>query len=382
MNQSIKSFNHSITQLLAISLVLTCLALLPSARAVSPAPDGGYNGDNTAEGTQAAQSLTTGIWNTALGFQALFSDTTGDSNTATGLQTLFHNTDGANNTATGVLALFNNISGVSNTATGWGALYTSVFADNNTAMGVQALEHDTASDNSAFGFQALFRNSSGAFNSAFGGAALSNNTTGSQNTAIGDLAGLFLTTGSGNVDIGESVFGAAGESNITRIRNIGNTAQDTGITVTLDAVGGTKLGYVMTASSRRFKEEIKPMGNTSEALFALKPVTYHYKKQFDPDRAQRFGLIGEEVEKINPDLVAHDAQGNVTTVHYEAINAMLLNEFLKEHRKVGELQAALARQEKAVAVLAASLKTQAAQIQRVSAQLETSKPAPQVVVNP
>ena len=125
---------------------------------------------------------------------------------------------------------------------------------------------------------------------------------------------------------------AAGGGARCVIGNIGATAQDTGIYVTLDAVGGTKLGYVNTSSSRRFKEGIKPMGAASEGLFALKPVNFRYKPGFDPDRSERFGLIAEDVEKVNPTLVAHDDKGNLTTVRYEAVNVMLLNEFLKEHR--------------------------------------------------
>jgi hypothetical protein len=221
--------------------------------------------------------------------------------------------------------------------------------------------------------------------------ALQDNFTGNRNTAIGLSAGLFIT-GDGNVCIGESVTGVDGESNTTRIRNIGSTAQDTGIYVTVDAVGGNKLGYVNLSSSRRYKEEIKPMDKASEALFALKPVNFRYKREINPDRAERFGLIAEEVEKINPDLVSYDSGGKPVTVRYESINAMLLNEFLKENRKVQRLEATVARQqedfrastakqEKEIRDLTASLKEQAAKIQKVSAQLEFSKPAAQMIVN-
>jgi hypothetical protein len=127
-------------------------------------------------------------------------------------------------------------------------------------------------------------------------------------------------------------------------------------------------------SSQRFKDEIKPMGDASEALLALKPVTFRYKADLDPKRTKRFGLVAEEVEKVNPDLVARDAKGDVYTVRYDAVNAMLLNEFLKEHRTVQEQGAMIARQQKQIEVLAAGL-------QKVSAQLEVSKPAPQAVLN-
>ena len=135
------------------------------------------------------------------------------------------------------------------------------------------------------------------------------------------------------------------------------------------------------------------MDQTSEAILALKPVTFHYKS--DSSNTPQFGLIAEEVAKVNPDLVVRDENGEVYTVRYDAVNAMLLNEFLKEHRKVeeqqskiqkqqgtiSELKATVAQQQKGMEVLAAQLKEQAAQIQKVSAELETSKPAAQVVNN-
>ena len=137
--------------------------------------------------------------------------------------------------------------------------------------------------------------------------------------------------------------------------------------------GAGQLGT--TTSSERFKDAIKPMDKASEVILALKPVTFHYKKELDPESIPQFGLVAEQVEKVNPDLVVRDGDGKPYTVRYEAVNAMLLNEFLKEHRKVEKLEAT-------VEGLAATVKEQAAQIQKVSAQLETSKPAPQVVKNP
>jgi hypothetical protein len=135
-------------------------------------------------------------------------------------------------------------------------------------------------------------------------------------------------------------------------------------------------------SSQRFKDDIKPMDKASEAILALKPVTFHYKKELDPEGIPQFCLVAEDVEKVNPDLVVRDAEGKVNTVRYEAVNAMLLNEFLKEHRTVKEQGATIAGLKTEIAALAATVKEQAAQIQKVSAQLEASKPAPQVVNNP
>ena len=424
---------------------LACFALLPGAQAVNPAPDGGYPGANTAEGKNALLSHTTGTFNAAIGFFSLRALTTASFCTGVGAGTLLANT-ADENTATGAGALLSNSTGASNTANGAFALLSNTTGSNITAIGSHALLSNTADENTAVGSGALASNTTGTQNTAFGFGALTGNTTagangsgantglgafalsanttggantaigyaalaqgnGGANTAIGDLAG-FNITGNGNIDIGFHEAGVAGENNITRIGNIGATAQDTGIYVTLDAVGGTKLGYVNTSSSRRFKEGIKPMGAASEGLFALKPVNFRYKPDFDPDRSERFGLIAEDVEKVNPTLVAHDDKGNLTTVRYEAVNVMLLNEFLKEHwvflkeqSKVEEqgrqardqegtirqLKATVAKQEttivqqqKAMEAVTARLNEQATQIQKVSAQLEAGKPASHVAEN-
>jgi len=133
-----------------------------------------------------------------------------------------------------------------------------------------------------------------------------------------------------------------------------------------------QLGTVV--SSARFKDQIKPMDKVSEVILALKPVTFHYKKELDPKGIPQFGLVAEEVEKVNPDLVARDDKGKVYTVRYEAVNAMLLNEFLKEHNQVQDLKAIVADQQKQIKALTRGL-------QKVSDQLELGKPAPQVVGN-
>ena len=381
-------------------LVLTAvlgLALSPMTEAVSPAPDGGYRNQNTAEGTNALFSLTSGIDNTALGFEALFRNTTGDFNTAEGFRALFNNTSGSFNTATGVNALISNNSGSFNTANGVDALISNTTGSFNTANGVDALFRNTTGfQNAATGVQALFSNTTGFHNTADGFQALLSNTTGNHNTADGDNALVrdttgslntaigahalehditgssnvalgfqagFNITGNGNVCIGQNIVGVAGESDVTRIGNIESTAQANGVFVTVGA--GGKLGF--QASSRRYKDDIKPMDKASEALFALKPVSFRYKQEIDPARSPDFGLIAEDVATVNPDLVARDEEGKIVTVRYQAVNTMLLNEFLKEHRKVEQL-------EKQIEKLTAGL-------QKVSAQVELSKRAPQTVLN-
>jgi hypothetical protein len=293
-----------------------------------------------------------GVDNTAIGFGALFSDNGGNDNTATGSGALYFNTTGFYNTATGFAALQSNTTG-----------------NNNTANGAYALSLTTGDDNTANGNLALF-----------------NNTTGSNNIALGYTAGLNLTTGSHNIDIGSRGV-PGGESRTIRIgsvlqRNtyiagISGATVPTGVAVLVDSTG--HLGT--STSSARFKEAIKPMGKASEAILALKPVTFRYKQDLDPDGIPQFGLVAEEVEKVNPDLVARDSEGKPYTVRYEAVNAMLLNEFLKEHREVQEQRAAIGEFKKEIANLTATVKEQASQIQKVSAQLEVSKAAPQTVLN-
>ena len=270
--------------LFLIPVVLGCFALLPAARAVCQ------------EGCDLTNE------NTFLGDNALVNNTTGDLNTATGAFALYNN-NGGDNTATGHDALYFNLTGSGNTATGLNALL--------------------------------------------------NNTTGSNNIAVGFNAGSNLTTGSYNIDIGN--LGLADESNTIRIgtrRRHRHTsiagiygvtvAQGVGVIVGPDGHLGT------ITSSKRYKDGIEPMDKASEAILALKPVTFRYKHELDPDGIPQFGLVAEEVEKVNPALVARDAEGKVFTVRYEAVNAMLLNEFLKEHRKVEKLQASVVQQQMAL----------------------------------
>jgi hypothetical protein len=378
-----------------IAFMLSCFGLSPKVLAVVPAPDGGYPGGNTAEGDNALFTLTTGASNTAIGFAALGSNTTGDFNTAIGFAALgsntagdfntaegsgalLLNTTGSSNTGNGNNALFHNTSGFQNVATGVQALFSNTTGFHNAAAGFQALlSNTTGNHNTADGDNALVHNTTGILNTAVGGHALDQNITGSSNVALGFQAG-FKITGNGNVCIGQNIVGLAGESNVTRIGNIASTAQANGVFVTVGA--GGKLGFQV--SSRRYKDDIKPMDKASEALFALKPVSFRYKREIDPARSPDFGLIAEDVATVNPDLVARDEEGEIVTVRYQAVNAMLLNEFLKEHTAFVQEQRKVEKLEATVASLVTMVKEQAAQIQKVSAQFEASKPAPQVVNNP
>jgi len=368
---------------------------------------------NTANGAFALFSNTTGIGNTANGRQALLSNTTGGLNTATGYEALVSNTTGGLNTATGLSALGSNTAGNHNTATGVYALDGHSTGNGNTANGYQALtDNDTGSGNTASGFWALFSNSTGDGNTATGDRALTSNTTGAGNTAIGNQAlyhnttgsynvalngGYNLTTGHFNLHIAND--GVADESNTTRIGILQNRCFISGIrdvttgipdaiSVMIDSAG--QLGTV--SSSRRFKDEIKPMDQTSEAILHLKPVTFHYKS--DHTARSQFGLIAEEVAAVNPDLVVRDNKGEIYTVRYDQVNAMLLNEFLKEHKRVEEQDGKLESQARRiqeqeitvshlasdVATLARTVKEQAAQIQKVSDKLFRNWPVLQTVV--
>jgi len=232
---------------------------------------------------------------------------------------------------------------------------------------------------------ALYHNRVGHDNTAEGYLALLN-CTGSNNAALGSGAGGSLTAGSNNIDIGAP--GVAGESNKIRIGKQGTQngtfiagifgVTMTGSPVVVNSTG--KLG-VSGTSSIRFKKAVKPMNDASEAILALKPVTFRYKEEIDPEGIPQFGLVAEEVERVNPDLITRDEAGKPAAVRYEAVNAMLLNEFLKEHRQVQALKSTLAQQQKQVEALTASFKEQAAQIQKVSEQLEVSKSSPRLVAH-
>jgi hypothetical protein len=370
-----------------VPFVLTWFALAPQARAICQegclgnfntvlgddaliSNTGGQN--NTAVGIDALFSNTTGFANTATGAFALAANATGDDNTANGSGALEINQTGSDNTAIGFVALDSNTTGGSNTATGVSALFANTTGGFNTASGANTLQRNTNGGfNVANGGFALFSNTTGSNNVADGGDALFSNTTGSSNIAVGAAAGVNLTTGSNNIDIGNG--GVAADINTMRIGTQGTQVKTfiagiSGTGVSGSAVKINSNGQLGVApSSVRFKDDIKPMEKASEAILALKPVTFRYKHDLEPEGIPQFGLVAEDVEKVNPDLVARDDQGKPYTVRYEAVNAMLLNEFLKEHRTVQELK-------KQVSELTAGL-------QKVSAQLELSKTAAQTVLN-
>src|SRR5437660_4273879 len=415
----------------------TCFALAPQARATCQ--DACLTNDNTVQGDDALISLTSGTDNTANGSSALLNNTIGIENTATGSHALYYNTTGNYNVAHGDYALYSNTTGIDNDAFGSGAMLSNTTGSKNTAIGDVALyrnttgygnaasganalqentigsnntanggfalfNNTTSSDNTATGFQALFTNTTGGNNTANGYNALYNNTTGGSNIALGFQAGLNLTTGNNNIDIGS--VGVAGESKRIRIGKQGTQtatfiAGISGATVAggVGVIVGSNGQLGTVVSSARFKDGIKPMDKASEAILSLKPVTFRYKQEIDSKGTPQFGLIAEEVAKVNPDLVVRDHKGEIYSVRYEAVNAMLLNEFLKEHRKVEEqgrtiaqqrkdfhatvtkLEMTIAQQQKGIEVLTARLDEQAAQIQKVSAQLEVSKPTRQMAVN-
>jgi trimeric autotransporter adhesin len=525
------------SRVILIAVSLGCSPLAPRAQAVSPAPDGGYPGGNTAEGQAALFSLTTGAYNTGVGLFSLKSNATGDfntatgagallattadENTATGAAALFSNTTGEANAAHGAFALFNNTDGSDNTASGLEALFTNKTGRDNTAAGVRALflndgdpSNNQGSENSAFGTSALLGNTTGYANSAFGAGALDTNNSGSFNTACGFIAlggafqggdgtiatgdkntatgayalasntsgffntatgvdalssnnegdsntadgiralfsntsGFFNTaigfnalasniegaantaigitalvnnsTGNDNIGLGDGAgFSVTTASNVICIGRVGggnisdscfidniysNIQPVIGINpdyVTVDANG--RLGRSnLNGSSRRFKHDIQPMDKASEVLFALKPVSFRYNKEYDATQRPFFGLIAEDVAEAAPDLVGRNKQGEPDSVRYEQINAMLLNECLKEHKKVEgqqetiiELKSTVAQQRKDFETIVTrqqnifqskfseqerQIEALASDLQKVSAQLEVSKPTPQTVVN-
>ena len=452
--------------LLITLFVLGCFALCLPASAVSPPPDGGYPGFNTAEGQKALLNLTTGVGNTAVGWASLLSNTDGSFNTGIGTGTLLSNLgnqstgEGVRNTATGAAALLSNTFGFQNTANGAFALFSNTEGVNNTAVGESSLFFNTiGGGNTAIGVHALYSNSMGGDNTAVGAAALPSNTQGSENTAIGAQALLFntlglqntahgafalrlntagnhntatgyralvgnvsgventahgylalanctgsynvglaggfnLTDGNFNIDIGND--GEAGESGTIRIGSfccqsrvfiagISGATVSGGATVYVKSDG--QLGT--STSSARFKQDILDMDKASETLLSLRPVTFRYKPEVDPEGIAQFGLIAEEVEKVNPDLVLRDKDGKAFSVRYEQVNAMLLNEFLKEHRKVEEQGrrieeqgVTIAQLKQEIATVVAYAKQQDSKIQEVKTQIEMSKSASQIVINP
>jgi trimeric autotransporter adhesin len=431
------------TNITHIALALSALAwfaLSPSSIAVDPPPDGGYPNQNTAEGEDALLSGGNLSNNTAIGYHAIYSELYGGDNTAVGAsalellydaagntavgsQAMSANTDSDYNTAVGNQALgaINRYADSMNTAVGYHAMaFATAFGctaigyyalnvterENNVAIGNESLtENSTGTYNTGVGWRSLFLNStgfgnvgigdqalfsseSGNQNVALGDGALLNNTTGSNNIAIGADAGTNLTRGDNNISIGNG--GMTGDSGVIRIGTAGShtalyvagvlsspVASATGVGITPDGQLGVR------ASSIRYKEAIKPMDKASEAIFSLRPVTFRYKKALEPKGVPQFGLVAEEVAKVNPDLVLADSNGKPYTVRYDEVNAMLLNEFLKEHHKVEEQGALIAQQRKdfeaKIAQQQKQIEALTAGLQKVTARLERSKPATRVV---
>ena len=269
-------------------------------QAVLPPPDGGYPGFNTAEGQNALFSLTTGSANTAVGWYSLFSNAEGSFNTATGAGALLFNTSDQN-TAFGAAALLFNTAGIDNTAVGAAALL------NNTGGPVDAPTGVPASFNTAVGASALASNTVGSVNTAVGARALFNSASGNGNIALGAGAGFNVTTASNVICIGAT---GANVSNSCFINNIYNNIQPLVGTdpdyVTITSTG--RLGR-SNISSRRYKHDIQPMDKASEALYALKPVSFRYNKEYDATQTLAFGLIAEEVAEVYPDLVGRNPRG-------------------------------------------------------------------------
>ena len=304
---------------------------------------------NTATGYDALSKNETGIDNTANGINALHENKSGSFNTAMGSWALVYNTTGSYNTASGQLALRDTTTGNSNTATGAWALQFNTTGGINTAHGVQALWLNTTGvQNTASGGLALAANTTGGQNTAAGSWALSKNTSGGRNTALGHNAGANATTGSYNLYLGAGVRGTAADTNTIRIGfpyNSGTgqnktfvagirgitTVNPDAITVMIDSAG--QLGTV--SSSRRFKEDIQDMADASAGIMRLRPVTFRYTQTFAGGaKPRQYGLIAEEVAEVYPDLVVHAADGQVETVQYDKVNAMLLNEVQKQHREL------------------------------------------------
>ena len=401
---------------------IVCIGLLPKAQAACDSPDPGCPGGNLAEGylslaglvsgaayntgigTFSLLSNTTGSFNTGVGAGALFSVTTASENTATGAGALFsHNlfTDSAN-TADGAFALFSDTTGQRNTAVGDRALFANTTGSLNVAVGESALESLTElpDQNVAVGSGAGVSLTTGSLNTFIGFTAGNDFLSGDKNTCIGTgsfegaghsgsgnvfigfNAGSDLTFGDSNICIGNLVLGETDAADSTYIGNINTTAQPivAGVDgVTVDLTTG-KLGHGV--SSRRFKEQIKSMDAASEAIYALKPVTFHYNKAIDPTQTLDFGLIAEEVAAVNPELAVRDREGKISNYRHDAVNAMLLNEFLKEHKAFVSQQHTVEQQQATITRLAKQIDALTAGLQKVSVQLEASKPAPQVVNNP
>ena len=369
-----------------------------------------YGSNNTATGSQALYNSLSGNNNTATGYGALFgaANNSGNNNTATGYAALYNN-NASNTTATGYQALYSNTTGTYNNADGYNALYSNTTGSFNTATGYQALQYNTANDNTATGSFALYGTTTGGGNTATGALALAINTYGADNTADGYSAlaansfgynntasGTFAlaanSTGTNNIAIGSSAasnvsggnsnnieIGTSGTSTDSGVISIGTSGVQTSffaqgiygvssgnnsaVPVLVDSSGQ----LVTVSSSRRFKEDIKDMGEASNGLMRLRPVTFRYKKPLaDGSQPTQYGLIAEEVAKVYPDLVSYSADGQIETVKYQVLDSMLLNEVQRQQAQIRDLAERLAKMEAALA----SMTPLRAAAQPVTAQLK------------
>ena len=362
-----------------ILLVAGSFAFSPQLRAACDSPDPGCPGGSLAEGYLSLGSLGAGFYDTGIGVYALLSLTDASFDTAVGAGALFSD-NGGTSTAVGAGALFSQTTGANNNGLGAFALFSNIDGEFNNAVGRNSLLFSTGDQNNAMGDDAMESNTSGSFNTAIGDDALFFNQDGNSNVAIGDEAGTGLGVSVSNC----IAIGAPGDGPFATFDNtcfigsiFGEPVSDPGSQVPVFVDQFNVVG-IFNTSSRKLKHDINPMDKASETIYQFKPVTFKYNS--DWKGTTQYGLIAEEVAKVDPQLVVRGRDGEVMAVHYEQISNMLLNEFLKEHKKVQSLEATVAQQQKGMEVLTAQLKEQAAQIQKVSAQVEMAKPATKVAV--
>jgi hypothetical protein len=348
---------------------------------------------NTAVGDYALHSNTSGYYNTATGYEALFfnsgsyntasgdgalySNTLGDSDTAMGANALGSNTTGSSNTSTGAFALETNTTGSFNIADGYQALVANTTGSYNTASGANALYHNNGDSNTAAGYEAMIGNLTGSDNTASGYQAMYYNSAGNNNVAIGYQAGYNVTTASNNIHIGHQ--GLATDSGAIRIGTAGTqttafiagiegvtTGNNNAVPVLVDSNG--QLGTI--SSSRRYKEDIKDMGETSSGLMHLRPVTFRYKKPFnDGSQPIQYGLIAEEVAEVYPDLVARSTDGQVETVKYQVLDSMLLNELQKQNATIAAQKERIGAQEQQIQAQEQQIRAQEQQVRSLAERL-------------
>ncbi len=331
--------------------------------------------------------------NVAIGFQTMISNTDGYNDTAVGTKAMWLNTTGFNNTALGNNALYSNTTGNRDNAIGEGALQANTTANDNNAMGVNALTDNTTgslnnavgnfameystsgNNNNAMGYGALLRNTTGSDNSAQGYEALAGNTSGNLNIGVGYKAGSSLTTGSNNIDIGnvgvaaeagKIRIGTQGTQSAAFIAGVAGTNISGGAAVVVSSSG--QLGVV--SSSRRYKEDIQPMGAASERLYQLKPVTFRYKQpEADGQKPVQVGLIAEDVAAVMPELVVYNQDGQPESVAYHLLPTLLLNEAQKQHQALQQARDVIQAQNRTLEDQTRQLKSQDERLAALQAQM-------------